>query len=119
MGGSGNRYTVVNDYLGSPRAVLDDQANVVAAYAEDAFGNVVASSEPAPGFVPFGFTGYEFDSELDLYNAGARIYDPTTSRFFAPDPVAQYPSAYSYAGNLPTMFVDPTGQMTEAGEITL
>ncbi|MBV8579094.1 MAG: RHS repeat-associated core domain-containing protein, partial [Candidatus Eremiobacteraeota bacterium] len=119
MATNGARYVVVTDYLVSPRAVMDDDANVVAAYAHDVLGNVVSSVEPASGFVPFQFTGYELDLETGLYAAGARMYDPTTSRFLAPDPAGQYASGYAYAGNMPTMLVDPTGQMTKFGEIAI
>ena len=54
------------------------------------------------------FTGQESDSESDLYNYNARLYNPTTGVFISADSV-QRPNRYAYAGNNPMVYVDPTG----------
>ncbi len=47
--------------------------------------------------------------------AGGRVYDPRLGRFLSPDPVVGDPGssqswhAYSYVGNIPMSFTDPTG----------
>jgi RHS repeat-associated protein len=54
----------------------------------------------------FSFTGKELDSELYYFNA--RYYDPNLGKFTSVDPVPSEPS-YSYVGNDPMNFIDPTG----------
>jgi RHS repeat-associated protein len=115
----GVRYSVISDYLQSPRFVLDDNASVAASYTFNAFGLITSSAGPATGFAPLLFTGHEYDLELGLYNFGARLYDPSIGRFLAPDPAAQYPSSYTYVGGHPTVLVDPTGQMSALAESSL
>ena len=111
LAAGGERYSVWSDYLRSPRVAWDGSGQVAAAYAYDAYGATVAVSEPRAGFMPLGFTGRQLDRETGLYNFRARLFDPMTGRFLAPDPAAQFPSAYCYAGNVPTMLTDPDGQI--------
>jgi RHS repeat-associated protein len=119
LASGGERYCVWSDHLGSPRVAWDGNGRVVAAYAYDAYGARVAANEPKAGFMPLGFTGRQLDHETGLYNFRTRLYDPVTGRFLAPDPAAQFPSAYCYAGNVPTMMTDPDGQMTAGLEALL
>jgi RHS repeat-associated protein len=116
MARGGHRYSVVTDYLGSPRLVLDDAGALTAAYSFDALGRSVLAHEPQPGFLPYLFTGQELDSELGLYAFPARLYDPALGRFLAPDATGQYASPYVYVGNQPSMLVDPTGQLSTLAE---
>lgn len=111
LASGGERYSVWSDPLGSPRVAWDSSGRAVAAYAYDAYGAMTAANEPKAGFMPIGFTGHQRDLETGLCNFRTRLYDPMTGRFLAPDPASQYPSAYCYAGNVPTMMTDPDGQM--------
>jgi RHS repeat-associated protein len=52
----------------------------------------------------------KLESIPTLLKLGARYYDPTLGRFTQTDPAAQGPNPYSYAGDDPTNFIDPTGQ---------
>jgi RHS repeat-associated protein len=72
-------------------------------------------------YVPlaYNFTGKERDSESGLDNFGARYDRSSLGRFMSPDPVMvswrrmvnpQVWNAYSYAGNNPLRYVDPTGE---------
>lgn len=59
------------------------------------------------------FTGESLDP-TGLYQLRAREYDPASGRFLSMDPLPgppgdPYVSAYAYAADRPTVFVDPTG----------
>jgi RHS repeat-associated protein len=79
----------------------------------DAYGDL--KSESATSEHPFGFTGYQWDEETDLFYAKARYYDPVEGVFLREDPlqgdINTPPSLhrYNYAANNPTAFIDPTG----------
>ena len=54
--------------------------------------------------------------ELDLYDFGARNYDPALGRWTNVDPLAeQTMEPYLYVGNNPIMFTDPTGMSKQQG----
>ncbi|WP_338683639.1 polymorphic toxin-type HINT domain-containing protein [Streptomyces acidiscabies] len=61
-----------------------------------------------------GFLGKTRDATTGLTHIGARQYDPTTGQFLSVDPILdpanpQTLNGYSYAGNNPVTFSDPTG----------
>jgi RHS repeat-associated protein len=102
-------FGILKDHLGSTRAVVDSSATVIAQYNYLTFGALGTIQEPFSGFMPYLFTGQEFDHEIGLYNYRARFYSAELGRFLAVDPVAQFFSPYIYASNNPVLFVDPTG----------
>jgi len=108
----GVTYTILKDHLGSVRAVLGPQAEVVASYDYYAFGTLAAAAEPEPDFISYLFTGQEYDSETGLYNYGARFYSGLLGRFISTDPANQYFSPYLYAANDPVLYVDPSGSFS-------
>ena len=68
--------------------------------------------------VPVGgreFTGQEQIPDVGLVNMNGRLYDPSLGRFLSPDPNIQFVAnlqsynRYSYAGNNPLRYTDPTG----------
>ncbi|WP_412104205.1 polymorphic toxin-type HINT domain-containing protein [Streptomyces europaeiscabiei] len=61
-----------------------------------------------------GFLGKTRDATTGLTHIGAREYDPSTGQFISLDPILapndqQNLNGYSYAGNNPLTFSDPTG----------
>jgi len=66
----------------------------------------------------FAFTSHRFDTELDLYYAGGRMYSPTIGRFISQDTLSLDPNnpdtwnLFSYGRANPTRYVDPTGHQT-------
>src|SRR5262249_50549458 len=62
-----------------------------------------------------GFTGQEMLASVGLVHLNGRVYDPTTGRMTSADPVVPDPlngqtwNRYSYVGNNPLAFTDPTG----------
>lgn len=84
------------------------------------FGAIRAETKNAtnaPDY-PIKFTGELLDP-TGFYYLRARQYDPVTGRFLRTDPAPgeknePATSAYAYAGNSPTVFVDPTGETKTA-----
>ncbi|MEN3361162.1 MAG: hypothetical protein V7637_5144 [Mycobacteriales bacterium] len=79
---------------------------------------------------PYQFTGKELDQETGLYYYGARYYDPVTTLWQSPDPMAESyldggPNGgayspvtlapYTYADNNPVAVTDPNGRWTWSG----
>ena len=67
-----------------------------------------------------GFTGHEHLDRTGLVHMNGRVYDPRLGRFLSPDPIVGDPTSsqswnlYSYVGNNPLSYVDPTG-LVQAG----
>src|SRR5438477_8463401 len=79
--------------------------------AYDAFGNVVADSNPAFD-LPIGFAGGLADGATGLVRFGLRDYDPAAGRWAARDPIlfaGGQTNLYAYVGNDPINFRDPSG----------
>lgn len=106
----GRRYTVVRDHLGSVRAVVDEQRNLVASFEYLPFGTLIRRGGSTPDLFYHRFTGQELDPETGLYAFKARMYDPWLGRFYAVDPAGAGFSPYPYADNDPLNLVDPTGE---------
>ena len=62
-----------------------------------------------------GFTGQEELADVGLVHMNGRVYDPLLGRFGTPDPTTESPfstqgwNRYSYVGNSPLNFTDPSG----------
>ena len=125
--GTSNRYYSF-DHLGSVTALSDDQGHVSAAGTDptvlgyDAWGARRnpdgTAANPASFNLPVGdreFTGQEQIPDVGLVNLNGRVYDPSLGRFLSPDPNVQFTAdlqsynRYSYAGNNPLRYSDPTG----------
>jgi RHS repeat-associated protein len=113
------RYFVA-DHLGSIAVLTDEVGNVAERDSYDAWGRRRnPNGSPATGNIASattrGFTGQEHISNIGLINFNARIYDPEIGRFMSPDSVVENPylsqmlNRYSYVGNNPLSFTDPTG----------
>src|SRR5206468_2213676 len=71
-------------------------------------------NDPGAPANTFRFAGELYDSATGLYDLRAREYDPATGRFLSTDPLApdlSEPSlsAYVYASQRPTLYIDPSG----------
>ncbi|WP_159025290.1 RHS repeat-associated core domain-containing protein [Streptomyces pluripotens] len=77
------------------------------------FGKQRGSTD-LPSTTDRGFLGKPEDDSTGLSILGARMYDPTLGRFISPDELTspydpQGLSGYSYSGNNPIAFSDPSG----------
>ncbi|HWZ44714.1 MAG TPA: RHS repeat-associated core domain-containing protein [Candidatus Saccharimonadales bacterium] len=97
------------DGLGSITSLTTTSGSVNQSYIFDAFGNT--SSTTGTFIQPFQYTGREWDAETGLYYYRARYYDPAAARFLSEDPIGFEDgiNVYSYAGNNPVNFSDPSG----------
>ena len=123
------------DHLGSTAASTDATGASLLSLAHDPYGTRREADWSAQladadvlgigagqddGRTRRGFTGHEQLARTGLVHMGARLYDPRIGRFPSPDPVVSEPSSgqawnlYSYVGNSPMSYVDPTG-MFRAG----
>ena len=73
----------------------------------DSFGNQQDGADEQG----YAYTGREWDPETGLFYFRARYYDPKVGRFISGDPIGFDGGInfYSYVGNNPTNWTDPTG----------
>lgn len=96
----------LTDHLGSTSALTNQSGAVVERQQYDAFGAGSGSS-----LTRYGYTGRERDGLTGLYHYRARWYDPEQTRFMSQDPSGFRAGLnfYSYVGNNPVSFTDPSG----------
>jgi RHS repeat-associated protein len=97
-----------HDQLGSTRALTDTAGTTLATFTYTPFGDLEQSTGTAT--TPMGWAGEYADAETGYVYLRARHYDPATAQFLTRDPAEVVTrSAYGYAHNNPTNFIDPTG----------
>ncbi|NLE45473.1 MAG: RHS repeat-associated core domain-containing protein, partial [Chloroflexi bacterium] len=70
----------------------------------------------------YGFTGQRWDDSIRLIQMGARWYDARIGRWISADTIVPVPAnprnfnRYTYCGDNPVIFVDPTGHMQWPGD---
>ncbi|WP_373862740.1 DNRLRE domain-containing protein [Listeria newyorkensis] len=98
-------------------ALTNEAGETVAEYSYDAWGNVLKATETTSEAKqnPFGYAGYTYDKEIDMYYLMARYYEPEQGIFISvdPDPGDEDDpltmNSYNYANNNPVMHIDPDG----------
>lgn len=116
---NGTLYYVLGDQLGSASVVMDANGTVVGETRYYPFGEI--RSQTGSMYTDRLFTGQQQMASLGLYNYGARFYSPTLGRFIQPDTIIpsvddpQSLNRYSYVGNNPINFIDPSGHMRTDG----
>jgi len=110
-------YLLGYDQVGSLKAAAamdgEHEGRVVKVVDYDAFGNVLADSNPAL-FLPLAFAGGLRDRFTGLVRFRHRDYDPTVGRFTAPDPLGDTGGdhdLYDYCVDEPVGRVDPEGTL--------
>ena len=107
------------DHLGSSSVITDSTGAKVQTLAYYPFGDLRTNqSVTTPAInVPYKYTGKELDASSNLYFYEARYYHPVFGRFISPDTIVANPrdpqslNRYSYVGNNPLKYTDPTGHL--------
>ncbi|HEX2886788.1 RHS repeat-associated core domain-containing protein, partial [Vineibacter terrae] len=109
------------DHLGSITAITNEAGAVVERLSYDAWGKrryPNGTDDPAGAITSLsdrGFTGHEHLEEVALVHMNGRVYDPEVGRFLSADPFVQDEfdsqafNRYSYVGNNPLAYTDPSG----------
>ncbi len=113
---------VISDHLGNNRVTYSDTNNNGTISTDEILSNSdyypmggIQSGEFNRSIASnynYKFQGKELQLEngLQLYDFGARMYDPTVGRWFNTDPLNQYNSPYLALGNNYIITIDPDGQ---------
>ena len=98
------------DALGTVQALSAADGSEVTRYGVDPWGNVQSGSAAGNAYVYHGGLGYWEEPGAGLSYVRARWLEPETGSWLSVDPVTGEPR-YSYARQMPTAFVDPTGAL--------
>lgn len=129
------KYLLV-DHLGSISVVTDVTGMPTERLAYDpwgdrrtASGSTVGAADPLNAIQPVstdrGYTGHEHldRGSIGLVHMNGRVYDPVLVRFISADPFVSHPghsqsyNRYSYVGNDPLNFIDPSGYEDEPARL--
>jgi RHS repeat-associated protein len=113
-------FTSVNDYLGTPKELVDQDGRVAWAGSHSAWGRVVDTwRDPRAQRAvetPFRLLGQYWDEETDLCSTRFRYFDAGAGRWCSPDPlgVRGGKNLLGFDGS-PTVAVDPFGLACTTG----
>ena len=118
-------YYYVLNLQGDVVKLIDQDGAVAAAYAYDAWGNILASSGSMAETNPLRYRGYYYDSETGFYYLQSRYYDPANHRFINADSYATTgqgllgTNMFAYCRNSPVIRIDLYGKEDVTIEIPL
>jgi RHS repeat-associated protein len=107
-------FTYVNDHLGMPRELVDEDGRVAWAAAHSAWGRVVETWRDPKAKraveTPFRLLGQYLDEETGLCHTRFRYFDPEIGRWLNPDPIGIHGglNLFRFPG-APTTTTDPFG----------
>ena len=109
-------YYYVLNLQGDVVKLIDQDGAVAAAYAYDAWGNILSSSGSMAETNPLRYRGYYYDSETGFYYLQSRYYDPATRRFINADSYGSTgqgfigTNMFAYCRSNPIMRIDAYGK---------
>ena len=111
-------FTYVNDHLGMPKELVDQDGRVAWAAAHSAWGRVVETWRDPEAKraveTPFRLLGQHLDDETGLCYTRFRYFDPGVGRWLSPDPLGIWggKNIFAFDGS-PTADVDQFGLSTK------
>lgn len=97
-----------HDQAGSTRLLTSSTGAVIGAYTYTPYG--ATESHTGTATTPLGYEGQLTSPDTGLIYLRARTYDAATAQFLSVDPLAAITGApYTYAGDNPLTYSDPTG----------
>jgi len=108
---NGNFYFPTYDNNGNITKYIDENGNIVAQYAYDAFGKTISQSGSLADSFHHRFSTKYFDSEASLYYYGYRFYSPVLMRWLNRDPIEEQGglNLYGFCGNSSVYKIDLNG----------
>ena len=105
----------ITDHLGSVRVVANSNGVAEEYNHYYPLGGLLPTSTSITGIQPVKYQGKEWGAAkgLNLYDFGARRYDPATGRWLSQDPLAEKyygHSPYLFCAANPMRYVDPEGK---------
>lgn len=99
------------DGNGNITAMLDGNANLVAFYRYDPFGNLTAKTGTLPDANVYRFSSKEIHLTSGMYYFGFRFYDPNLQKWINRDPIHESGGVnlYDFVGNNANGSIDPLG----------
>ena len=111
----GVKYRYIHNLQGDVVAIVDSTGNLVVEYKYDAWGNEIHGigneTVNLDELNPFGYRGYVWDKDADLYYLRGRYYSGMHCRFINADKyiVSRDISLFRYCKNCPVGLSDPNG----------
>jgi RHS repeat-associated protein len=122
-------YYFHGDHLGSSNITTDRSGNVIKQYEYKSYGadrNVVNNAAGYNEYnLTYRYTGQALDEDTGLYFYNSRYYDPELGRFVQADTLVPSPgdaqtlNRYSYCGNNPLKYVDPSGHLFGVDDVLI
>jgi RHS repeat-associated protein len=105
-------YYYVNDHLGTPQKMVDQNGAVVWSADYEPFGEADVTVTSAVN--NFRFPGQYYDEETGLHYNWHRYYASRTGRYLTPDPIGLegHINLFWYVQNNPVSLIDPIGLCT-------
>lgn len=108
------------DRIGSTIEITNGAGNQLALFGYTPYGEMLPGSSGSELFTYVGQNGVR--AEEELYEMGARYYDPASGRFLTRDPVpprlgdVKSLNLYAYANQNPLRYIDPAGSIVVQGD---
>ena len=100
---------MLTDHLGTIRTLVSSAGVVLNRTSYDTFGRISEGSEPT---TRYGYTGREYDEDVEMTYYRTRYYDGAVGKWVTQDTLGFAggdANLYRYVFNAPTLFVDSSG----------